>query len=95
MRFKHTEQTAKVYNSMIKEYREISCDSDLERAGLSYDDYHSSDFGLFLDMLRYDGAGHTSSNDVAEWAKRHGCFVTGEENNWTVRLQEVGNEAGN
>ena len=26
MRFKHTEQTAKVYNSMIKEYREISCD---------------------------------------------------------------------
>ena len=95
MRFKHTEQTAKVYNSMIKEYREISCDSDLERAGLSYDDYHSSDFGLFLDMLRYDGAGHTAANDVAEWAKRHGCFVTGEENNWTVRLQEVGDEAGN
>ena len=45
-----------------------------------YDDYHSSDFGLFLDMLRYDGIGHTSSNDVAEWAKRHGCFVTEEEN---------------
>ena len=95
MRFKHTEQKAKVYNSMIKEYREISCDSDLERAGLSYDDYHSSDFGLFLDMLRYDGAGHTSSNDVAEWAKRHGCFVTGEENNWTVRLQEAEDETGN
>ena len=68
MRFKHTEQTAKVYNSMIKEYREISCDSDLSRAGLSYDDYHSSDFGLFLDMLRYDGVGRTSSNYVAEWA---------------------------
>ena len=71
MRFKHTEQTAKVYNSMIKEYREISCDSDLERAGLSYDDYHSSDFGLFLDMLRYDGVGRTSSNDVAEIGRAH------------------------
>lgn len=86
MRFKHTEQTAKVYNSMIKEYRGISCDSDLERAGLTYDDYRSSDFGLFLDMLRYDGVGYTSSNDVAEWAKRHGCFVTGEESSWKVRL---------
>lgn len=87
MRFKHTEQTAKVYNSMIKEYREISCDSDLERAGLSYDDYRSSDFGLFLDMLRFDGVGFTESKDVAEWAKRHGCTVSGEENNWKVSLQ--------
>ncbi len=95
MRFKHTEQTAKVYNSMIKEYREIKSDSDLERAGLSYEDYHSSDFGLFLDMLRYDGVGFTSSADVVEWAKRHGCVVTGEENNWTVRLQEAKNETGN
>ncbi len=95
MRFKHTEQTAKVYNSMIKEYREISCDSDLERAGLTYDDYHSSGFGLFLDMLRFDGISSTSSEDVAKWAKHHGCFVTKEGNVWTVRLQEVGNEAGN
>lgn len=95
MRFKHTEQTAKIYNSMIKEYREISCDSDLERAGLTYDDYNSSDFGFFLDCLRYDGIGSTSSEDVAEWAKRHGCFAAKEENGWIVRLQEVGNEAGN
>lgn len=95
MRFKHTEQTAKVYNSMIKEYREISCDSDLERTGLSYDDYRSSDFGLFLDMLRFDGVGFTSSRNVMEWAKRHGCTVTGEENNWKVRLQEGEDEAGN
>ena len=95
MRFKHTEQTAAIYNSMIKEYREIQSDSDLERAGLSYDDYRSSDFGLFLDMLRFDGIGFTSSKDVAEWAKRHGCFVTKEENRWTVRLQEVEDETGN
>ena len=95
MRFKHTEQTAKVYNSMIREYREISCDSDLDRVGLTYDDYHSSDFGLFLDMLRYDGVGFTSSKDVMKWAKRHGCFIANEGNGWKVRLQEVGNEAGN
>lgn len=95
MRFKHTEQTAKVYNSMIREYGEVSCDSDLERAGLTYDDYHSSDFGIFLDMLRFDGMGSTLSENVAKWAKRHGCFVTKEENGWIVRLQEVGNEAGN
>lgn len=86
MSFKHTDQTAKVYNSMIKEYREIQSDSDLERAGLTYDDYRSSDFGFFLDMLRFDGVGFTSSWTVMEWAKRHGCTITGEENNWKVRL---------
>lgn len=89
MRFKHTEQTAAIYNSMIKEYREIQSDSDLERAGLSYDDYRSSDFGLFLDILRFDGKGVTSSRNVMEWAKRHGCTITGEENNWKVSLEEV------
>lgn len=86
MRFGHTEQTAKIYNSMIREYREISSDSDLERAGLTYDDYRSSGFGLFLDMLRFDGIGSTSSKGVAEWAKRHGCVVSKEENGWMVRL---------
>lgn len=89
MRFKHTDHTAAIYNSMIKEYREIQSDSDLERAGLSYDDYRSSDFGLFLDMLRFDGKGVTSSQNVMEWAKRHGCAISGEENNWKVSLEEV------
>lgn len=89
MRFKHTDHTAAIYNSMIKEYREIQSDSDLERAGLSYDDYRSSDFGLFLDMLRFDGKGVTSSRNVMEWAKRHGCTIAGEENNWRVSLEEI------
>lgn len=91
MRFKYIDHTAAIYNSMIKEYREIQSDSDLERAGLSYDDYRSSDFGLFLDMLRFDGKGAASSRNVMEWAKRNGCTITGEENNWEVSLEEVRN----
>lgn len=37
-KFKHTERTAKIYNSIIKEYREINSDSDLEAIGIDYDD---------------------------------------------------------
>ena len=46
MKYQHTKETATIYNSMIKEYREISCDSDLEKTGLEYEDYQSSDFGF-------------------------------------------------
>lgn len=38
-KFKHTERTRKIYNSIIKEYREISSDSDLVAIGIDYDDY--------------------------------------------------------
>ena len=88
MRYQRTEKTAAIYNAMIKEYREISCDGDLEKAGLDYEDYRSSGFGLFLDCLRYDGVGVTGSRNIAEWAERHGCHVSQNGTNWTVRLQE-------
>lgn len=88
MRYQHTEKTAAIYNAMIKEYREISCDSDLEEVGLEYDDYRSNDFGFFLDCLRYDGKGVTDSRKVADWAKRHGCYVERSGENWIVKLQE-------
>ena len=34
-KFKHTERTVKIYNSIIKEYREINSDSDLEAIGIA------------------------------------------------------------
>lgn len=85
-RFKHTERTAQIYNSMIKEYREIICDSDLERVGLTYEEYKSSDFGFFLDMLRYEGWAITASRNVSEWAKRHGCNVYMIDSDYKVEL---------
>lgn len=88
MRFKHTKQTAAIYNAMIKEYREISSDSDLERIGITYDEYRSSEFGLFLDMLRFDGEGTTSFENVAKWAEHHGCNVMELGGVWKVQLQE-------
>lgn len=89
MRFRHTEQTAAIYNAMIKEYREISSDSDLESIGITYEEYRSSDFGFFLDCLRYDGIGTTTFENVANWAKRHGCTVEERDGGWVVSLQEV------
>ena len=84
VKFEHTERTAKIYNSIIKEYREIS--SDLEAIGIDYDDYRSSELGLLLDKLRYDGEGMTSSKKVAEWMKRHSCNVYLIGENWKVQL---------
>lgn len=54
-KFKHTERTRKIYNSIIKEYREISSDSDLVALGIDYNDYRSSELGLLLDSLRLNG----------------------------------------
>lgn len=85
-KFKHTERTVSIYNSMIKEYREIECDSDLEKIGLEYDDYKSSDFGLFLDMLRFNGEAMTDRENVANWSKNHGCNVYLIDKQWKVQL---------
>lgn len=85
-KFKHTERTVKIYNSIIKEYREINSDSDLEAIGIDYDDYRSSELGLLLDSLRFDGEGMTSSKKVAEWMKRRGCAVSSIGANWKVQL---------
>lgn len=74
-RFAHTEKTAAVYNRLIKEYREIQSDGDLEALGLDYDDYRY-ELGLFLDGLRYSGEGTTRSERVAEWARSRGCGVS-------------------
>lgn len=93
MKYQHTKETATIYNSMIKEYREISCDSDLEKTGLEYEDYQSSDFGFFLDCLRYNGRGVTESIRVANWAKRHGCYVERTGDGWTVKLKKNEKEA--
>ncbi len=86
MRFQHTEKTADIYNSMIREYREISCDSDLEKIGITYEEYSYS--GLFMDMLRFNGVGLTEYKNIAEWAKRKGCYVTEIKGGWRVSLQE-------
>lgn len=85
-KFKHTERTVKIYNSIIKEYREINSDSDLEAIGIDYEDYRSSELGLLLDSLRFNGEGMMSSKKVAEWMKRHSCnvYLTGDD--WKVQL---------
>lgn len=85
-KFKHTERTVKIYNSIIKEYREISSDSDLEAIGIDYEDYRSSELGLLLDSLRFNGEGMTSSKKVAEWMKRRSCNVYLIGDNWKVQL---------
>ena len=78
-KFKHTERTVKIYNSIIKEYREINSDSDLEAIGIDYEDYR-------LDSLRFNGEGMTSSKKVAEWMKRHSCNVYLIGDDWKVQL---------
>lgn len=85
-KFKHTERTRKIYNSIIKEYREISSDSDLVALGIDYNDYRSSELGLLLDSMRLNGEGMTSSKRVAEWMKRHSCNVYRIADNWKVQL---------
>ncbi len=90
MRFKHTEKTAAIYNAMIRDYREISCDSDLEKIGIEYEEYRSSETGLFLDRLRFDGWATTSFENVAKWAENRGCHVVKVgESDWKVKLQEA------
>lgn len=71
---------------MIKDFREVESDSDLERMGLEYHEYKSSGFGLFMDCLRYNGVGVTDSPNIAKWAKRHGCNVSRNGENYTVRF---------
>ncbi len=86
MRFEHTERTAKIFDSIIKEYREVRTDSDLETIGISYDDYHSSELNYLLSNLRFNGEGMTSSKKVAEWMKRHGCNVYLIDTRYRVQL---------
>lgn len=85
-KFKHTEHTAAVYNKIIKEYREISCDSDLEKIGIDYYEYRSSELGFLLDSLRFNGEGVTGFKNVAEWMKRNGCNVHLIDKTWRVQL---------
>ena len=73
-RFAHTEKSAEVYNRIIKEYREIDCDSKLEALGLEYSDYRN-ELGLVLDGLRFYGKATTGSERVAKWLESRGCII--------------------
>lgn len=87
MRYVHTEKTAAIFNSLLKEYMQISCDSDLEKIGIEYEEYRNS--GFFIDQLRYDGKGITGYTSVARWSESHGCAVTDLGNgNWLVSLEK-------
>lgn len=83
-RFEHTRRSADVYNAMIREWAGVSCDSDLERMGIEHKEYIYS--GLFMDMLRFNGAGATEYENVAKWAERHGCIIRESEEGWLVNL---------
>lgn len=85
-KFKHTERTRKIYNSIIMEYNEISSDRNLVAIGIDYDDYLGPELGLLLDSLKLNGEGMTSSKRVAEWMKRHSCNVYRIADNWKVQL---------
>ena len=41
-----------------------------------------------MDMLRFNGVGLTEYKNIAEWAKRKGCYVTEIKGGWRVSLQE-------
>lgn len=83
-RFAHTQKSADVFNGMIREWMGVSCDSDLERLGIEYKEYIYS--GLFMDMLRFNGAGATEYESVAKWAEQHGCIIRESEEGWLVNL---------
>lgn len=84
--FKHTKKTVEVYNKLLKSYLAIQSDSDLEREGLTYDDYKSGDFGFNLDRLRYDGYCSTDNERMAAWYKKYGCIVEQEKGWFAVKL---------
>lgn len=83
-RFAHTQKSADVFNGMIREWMGVSCDSDLEKMGIEYKEYIYS--GLFMDMLRFNGAGATEYENVAKWAEQHGCIISESEEGWLVNL---------
>ena len=85
-KFKHTEQTKKVFNTIIEAYSAINSDSDIEQHGLTYDDYKSNDLGLILDGLRFEGEIETDNERIAKWLKSFNCNVCIIANGWKVQL---------
>jgi len=73
-RFKHTEETAKLFNKVIGDYWEIGSNKDLAKRHLSYSDYQS--LGFLLDSLRFYGQTKTAIKSVADYFSKLGCAVT-------------------
>lgn len=85
-KYNHTDDTKKIFNSIIREYRNITSDSDLDKIELSYEDYKSNSLGLVLDSLRFYGQSQTHSESVALWLKKHGCTAIEENGIWKIKL---------
>lgn len=85
-RFKHTERTTKIFNLIIKAYREIESDSDLKKYGLTYDDYKSNELGLILDGLRFYGEIETDNERIVKWLSSYGCNVYMISDRWKIEL---------
>lgn len=83
-KYKHTQETAKLFNKVLEDYHKIQSDSDLEKRNISYSDYQS--LGLLIDCLRYNGRISVDSS-IKSYFQNLGCII--EKNNliYIVKLK--------
>jgi hypothetical protein len=84
-KYKHTEETAKLFNKILDDYNKIQSDSTLEERGLLYSDY--IELGILIDRLRYDGKTVTQTENITKYFKNLGCVIKKEKDNYIAKLK--------
>lgn len=84
--FVHTKKTARQYELVLQAYHGFETDYDLEKAGLTHEDYMSKEIDLALCCLRYLGGTATGNPRIMRWLLSLGCNVQPLGDGWLVKL---------
>lgn len=82
--FKHTDETAEIFNNMLHDYQKIDSDSELEKRKLSYDTYKN--MGFIIDCLRFDGKMTIDDKSLADYFQGFGFTVKRIANQYMISL---------
>ena len=84
-KYQHTEETVKLFNKVINDYKEIQSDSELEKRNISYSDYES--LGFLMDSLRYNGKTSTHTESIKDYFKNLGCVIEETDGVYIIKLK--------
>ena len=82
----YTKKSVVVLNSIIEQYRNVNCVSDLKALGLSEHDYQCNEMSIALDGLRIMGKTRIQNENIMQWLERTGCKVEKTVDGWEIRL---------